>query len=177
MDVDPHNSYQFRRLHEGDLEGLADLYARCFPEPMPLTTLRNKFATPMRQKFVAYVATTEAGSIVASYGVYPVAMRIAGREVVGAQSGDTMTHPEHTKRGLFVRLAKLTYELAAEEGVALVFGFPNENSYPGFVKRLGWSFQDYMISLRFEPRSSGGPRNRTLQPARGSTGCAVGASP
>jgi hypothetical protein len=42
-------------------------------------------------------------------------------------------------------LALKTYNYCQENGFHLVFGFPNENSFPGFVKRLGWSHFDDMI--------------------------------
>ena len=40
-------------------------------------------------------------------------------------------------------LARMTYFEAFEQGIELIFGFPNKNSYPGFVK-LGWTFRENM---------------------------------
>jgi hypothetical protein len=72
-----------------------------------------------------------------------------------AQSGDTMTHSAHTGKGLFTQLAQKTYDYCKENGFHLVFGFPNENSFPGFIKRLGWSHFDnmtpYLIRVRCIP--------------------------
>jgi len=50
---------------------------------------------------------------------------------------NTATHPEHQKKGLFSKTAKMTYELAAKKGYFAVYGFPNNNSLPGF-KKLGF---------------------------------------
>jgi hypothetical protein len=50
-----------------------------------------------------------------------------------------MTHPHHRKKGLFQKLAQMTYTLAAQQGIKFVFGFPNQDSYPGFIK-LNWQF-------------------------------------
>jgi hypothetical protein len=51
----------------------------------------------------------------------------------------------------------MTYELAKQSGVEFIFGFPNDNSYPGFVKKLDWvhyaNIQNYKIktgALPFE---------------------------
>lgn len=73
-------------------------------------------------------------------------MEYKGKQCLAAQSGDTMTHPAHGGKGLFTTLAKMTYELAKQEGIQFIFGFPNENSYPGFVKRLNWTHKENMIN-------------------------------
>src|SRR5690606_25399305 len=54
------------------------------------------------------------------------------------QSGDTMTHKKHQGKGLFTQLARMTFELAAHKGAEFVYGWPNKNSYPGFINKLKW---------------------------------------
>ncbi len=111
--------------------------------------LAAKFAThAFGAEFVGYLAyppsadgTIAPGTVPAAYyGVFPVAVRFGDHVVLAAQSGDTMTHPDHRGKGLFIDLAKRTYATAREEGVQFVFGFPNENSYPGFSRKLEWKF-------------------------------------
>ena len=52
---------------------------------------------------------------------------------------------------MFVYLANKTYKLAKEEGVKFLYGLPNSNSYPGFINKLDWTYQDdiyiYSISI------------------------------
>src|SRR6185295_4439504 len=78
----------------------------------------------------------------AFYGVFPVLVLISGKEVLAAQSGDTMTHRDHQKKGLFIKLAQRTFETCREKGIELVFGLPNSNSYHGFTKKLNWQHKD-----------------------------------
>jgi hypothetical protein len=66
-----------------------------------------------------------------------------------SQSVDTFTSEDFRNQGIFVELANITYEEAKNSNVLGVFGFPNSNSYPGFVKKLG--FQD-PFSLQFYSR-------------------------
>ncbi|HEY0611386.1 MAG TPA: GNAT family N-acetyltransferase, partial [Chitinophaga sp.] len=61
----------------------------------------------------------------------------AGRSILAAQSADTMTHPGHRYKGMFAELSRLTFALCREAGLRLVFGFPNQHSYPGAI-RMGW---------------------------------------
>jgi hypothetical protein len=69
------------------------------------------------------------------------------------QSGDTMTHKNHVGKGLFIHLAKLTYKLAKLEGASMVFGFPNDNSYPGFVKKLDWTHRENIHNYKIKVRT------------------------
>lgn len=91
----------------------------------------------------AYVALAHTGAdpletAVAAYSAFPVPFRAGGREGSAIQSFDTLTLPSHRGRGLFVRLASMAYDLAAESGELAVFGFPNDQSVHGFSSRLCW---------------------------------------
>lgn len=74
----------------------------------------------------------------AFYTVWPVKLKLGNEIILGAQSMDTMTHPDYRGRGLFVKLAMACYEVCAARGYEALYGFPNSNSYPGFLRRLNW---------------------------------------
>lgn len=74
----------------------------------------------------------------ALYTVWPIMLNLGGQPVLGAQSMDTMTHPDHQGKGLFVRTALACYDIAAARGIKAMYGLPNPHSYPGFVRRLNW---------------------------------------
>ncbi len=84
----------------------------------------------------------EAAHAAAIYSVMPVTFRISGREVLGAQSLDTLTDVEFRGKGLFVKMAQSVFARCEQDGVACVYGFPNASSAPGFFKRLGWARLD-----------------------------------
>jgi hypothetical protein len=87
--------------------------------------------------FIAYHKSTK--EVAAFYGVYPCKLISNGIEVLCAQSGDTLTHPNHRRKGLFEQLFALTKRKCEEKGIKFLFGFPNLNSAPGF-KKFGWDF-------------------------------------
>jgi GNAT superfamily N-acetyltransferase len=99
----------------------------------PVGTLLVDFAVDARP---------EGETIAAIYAVVPFAARVDSRECVAAQSLDTLTDARYRGRGLFVTLAKATYARLAKDGVAFVYGFPNENSVHGFFERLEWRSLD-----------------------------------
>lgn len=89
-------------------------------------------------------------AVVAQYAVTPTYVNQAGVRTLACQSGDTAVHPDYQGYGLFVKTAAENYQTLASAGFTLVYGFPNLNSFPGFVRRLSWDrvFQLYEYSLR-----------------------------
>jgi hypothetical protein len=95
---------------------------------------------------IGYLAF-ENNNVAAYYGVFPIRLTYKGTNYLAAQSGDTLTHPNYQKKGLFIHLAQLTYQLAEKEGIQFVFGFPNKNSFPGFQKKLNWEFDHKILEF------------------------------
>lgn len=139
---------RIERFTPAHLEALAQLHAAVYGQAPDRERLRRKYDTRSLGNEVIGHLAFDGDRPVAYYGVLPVTLVDGGRELLTAQSGDTMTDPEYQGRGLFSRLGAATYDLARAEGIAFVFGFPNANSYPGFVKRLGWSHRRTMRSYR-----------------------------
>src|SRR5262245_58563248 len=84
------------------------------------------------------VVAVEDSRFAGSYTVSPTVLEIGGERVRGAQSLDTMTHPDFRGRGLFTKLALACFERLAADGYEVLYGFPNPMSFPGFVRRLNW---------------------------------------
>jgi GNAT superfamily N-acetyltransferase len=148
--------YSIERVTKNRLVDVQFLYKAAFNKDVDIPFLTNKFSTEVfGSSYVGYIAYAENGEPAAFYGVFPCMVEFGNETYLSAQSGDTMTHPTHQGKGLFTALALKTYELCREEGIHLVFGFPNQNSYPGFVKKLGWShfddLQAYEIRVRCLP--------------------------
>src|SRR5882672_5776758 len=93
---------------------------------------------------LGFIAYTPESTPAAYYGVIPCFISLEGRLLLAAQSADTMTHPLHRRKGLFVLLAKQCYQLCRDEGVQLLFGFPNQHSYSTFINSLNWESPDHM---------------------------------
>ena len=80
----------------------------------------------------------EGDVLVGHYAVIPYDLTYQGQLIKGSLSMTTMVHPEHHKKGIFVKLAQQVYCVAKELEYDLVFGFPNKNSAPGFERKLDW---------------------------------------
>jgi hypothetical protein len=133
------SEYRFERLSDANLKDLLFLYKHAFNENESLDFLKKKYNTSFfGLKNLGFIAYSSSNEPAAYYGAFPVKAQFDGKEILLAQSGDTMTHLDHRGKGLFITLAKMTYDLAKQSGVEFIFGFPNDNSYPGFVKKLDW---------------------------------------
>lgn len=140
--------YHFERLNKNLLNNLVVLYYEVFKIKTTISFLEKKYNTAYTgTSFIGYLALDSENNPVAYYGVFPMIVEIDTNKFICAQSGDTMTHPKHQGKGLFITLAKLTYELASLEGVKFVFGFPNNNSFPGFSKKLNWTFNEKISKI------------------------------
>lgn len=82
------------------------------------------------------IAVARHGSEVVGVNAFmPAEFALAGRRLVGYQSMDTIVSPAARGQGVFGRLINCFYE---RSGAALLYGFPNESSAPGFFGKLGW---------------------------------------
>jgi len=139
------DEYSFNRLDEETYHCLQELYLKSFGLKETISFIRNKYDTAYTGvKNIGYTAFDQKGTPSAYYGVFPMILTAEGEDILVAQSGDTMTAPDHRGKGLFIKLAQRAYQLAWELDVKVVFGFPNENSFPGFKKKLNWEFHDFM---------------------------------
>ncbi|UVW30445.1 GNAT family N-acetyltransferase [Massilia sp. H6] len=115
------------------------LFAACFPDS-------GKF-TPAYLDWL-YVANPDGAALgfdawdgerlAAHYVCVPARAWVEGREVLVLLSLNTATHPDYQGKGLFTKLAAMTYEAGAQAGFDGVYGVANANSTPGFVRKLGF---------------------------------------
>ena len=147
-------TYQIKRFDISQIPQLRMLFEAVYNKnSLDLEGLDDRFQTAQfGSDCIGYVAySTEENlniPIPASYyGVFPIIATNSGKKIMCAQSGDTMTHPDHRNRGLFTKLAKKTYETASKEGIEFIFGFPSPQSYPGFKHKLSWEFPYNMVKF------------------------------
>ena len=131
--------YTIVRLTKETLPDVAFLHKEVYGSAAAPSYFEKKYNTAFTGvEYVGYVAYNNEQVPVAYYGVIPCYIQYKDKVVLAAQSADTMTHPKHRYKGMFVELSNLTFDLCKSLGILLVFGFPNQNSYHGAVNKLGW---------------------------------------
>ena len=68
---------------------------------------------------------------------FPTIMTGPDGDFLASQSGDTMTHPNHRRKGLFRSLFSETKQLATKNDIKFIYGLPNSQSHHGLI-RFGW---------------------------------------
>ena len=132
------SDFQIREAKVGDLNLIRNLYLDVWGYNRPIEYDKWRFFDST-YKLSPIAVAQDGNRLAGAYSLWPVNLKIMGKRVLGAQSMDTMSHPNYRGQGIFTLLAKECYLIAKERGVKVLYGFPNQNSYPGFVKKLGWT--------------------------------------
>ena len=116
------------------------LFRACFPVASTLDTayLEWLYTRNPAGSGVGFDAW-EGDALAAHYACIPAQAVVNGRECRVLLSLNTATHPDFQGKGLFTRLAELTYGNAGERGFDAVYGIANANSTPGFLRKLGFT--------------------------------------
>ena len=145
--------YKIQELTENDYDKIRFLYRNCFNITLTKKEFYRKYYNDHKFRTIGYFAIDSNGKTGGFYGVFKDNLTYQNKSYMVAQSGDTMTHPAHQKKGLFLMLAKATYNKCIEDGIALIFGFPNKQSYHGFSTKLDWTFNGNMRRWTFTVNS------------------------
>ncbi|WP_431476281.1 GNAT family N-acetyltransferase [Massilia eburnea] len=115
------------------------LFAACFPGA---DKYNNAYLTWLYQDnpdgHVIGFDAWDGDVLAAHYVTIPAMANIGGEVVRVALSLNTATHPNYQGKGLFTKLAEMTYEAARDMGIDAVYGVANANSTPGFIRKLGF---------------------------------------
>ncbi len=104
-----------------------------------MESLRWQYAENPDGQAIGFNALDDRGDLAAHFVTVPMRARLLGEEVRGLLSLNTATHPAHAGKGLFTTLANETYAHAKSLGYRFVIGVANQNSTPGFLRKLGFS--------------------------------------
>lgn len=81
----------------------------------------------------------DGDTIVGMKSMTPKKIMILGEVVVGAETGDTFTHPDYQRQGIFTKLFEVAGEIGIDRRMSFIYGAPNRNSLPGYVGKLDYS--------------------------------------
>lgn len=118
--------------------------------------LINKYTYSISNKqenYIGFFAYFSDGDPAAFIGGIPSKIQINNRIINAVQLADLIINIKFRGKGLFIKTVSAFFEyLKNETNIELVYGFPNENSSPGFFNKLGWH-KNYSFQL-FEYRSN-----------------------
>jgi GNAT superfamily N-acetyltransferase len=127
---------------ESDVDELAAL---CQAQPGKAAAITPEYirwqhsANPAGLAQVGLAKENGSGRIIGVLWLLPIYLQLSGQEVLGSQSMYALVHPDYRQQGVFSTLVDFCNEAGQQRGYNFAFGFPNPNSYPVFVRNLGWS--------------------------------------
>jgi len=93
---------------------------------------------PAGKPFLFTSRELSTNELAGQYLVIPVKFTVNGHIHIGTLSLNTLTKPKFQGKGLFTKMALATYTDCTVHNINFTVGFPNPQSYPGFVKKLGF---------------------------------------
>ncbi|HJP63339.1 MAG TPA: GNAT family N-acetyltransferase [Mucilaginibacter sp.] len=148
--------YTIERLGKSNLPDLDLLHQAIYRKNHAPDYYEKKYDTAYTGvQYIGYIAYDQNHMPIAFYGVTPCFIRYDNELHLAAQSADAMTHPRYQFKSLFVQLANMTFDLCRDEGIVLVFGFPNQSSLHAFLVKLKFHMTEmmdcYIIPVAFVP--------------------------
>jgi len=77
-------------------------------------------------------------ALVGLAAVTPKTVMIKGQRVLAGEIGDTFTDKQYRRLGIFGSLVNMAKEECQEKGIEFIYGTPNDNSLPGYEKKLNF---------------------------------------
>lgn len=93
---------------------------------------------PTGEPFLFVSREVKTNELAGQYLVLPTKFNVLNNTEKGSLSLNTLTSPKFQGRGLFTKMAEATFNDCANQDANFTIGFPNPQSYPGFVKRLNF---------------------------------------
>jgi len=91
---------------------------------------------PTGKPFLFVSRETKENELAGQYLVLPIKFIVQSKTIIGTLSLNTLTSPKFQGKGLFTKMAKETYKDCTINNALFTIGFPNPQSYPGFVRKL-----------------------------------------
>ncbi|MBN1163170.1 MAG: GNAT family N-acetyltransferase [Candidatus Krumholzibacteriota bacterium] len=146
MEPDKNRTWEKRPFKDSDREKLKALYENVQSRPFNPQHWSWQFREASAAEGYIWMADHQ-GTLAGQYATIPVRIQVRDKKIKGALSLDTMTRGDFRKQGIFVALARAVYQQLRSNGVRLVYGFPNDNSYPGFIKHLDFRVLEKLPAL------------------------------
>lgn len=141
--------YRLERLTKASCIHLTQLYQQVHGKAVDADYFFRKYNTAFTGlSFMGFLVYDSTDRPIAFNGLLPTFIEYNGERILAAQNTDIMTDPAHRLKGMFVYLSRCLFELAKDNNIPLLFGFPNQQSYHGTVNRLHWKMTEHLSMFR-----------------------------
>lgn len=125
----------FKPVQKSSVDCLVKLFEICFDDGKLTKKYLNWLYYENPNGHVIGYNAYHGDDLIAHYGLVPGSF---DKDHQFLLSANTATHPDFMGRGLFTKLAKMTYDQASLEGYEEIIGVANKNSISVFTKKLNF---------------------------------------
>jgi len=149
------NQYKILRYSSIYNKKLKLLYTASYGRKRSLKYFRYRLNENPFGKAIAYVMKYN-DILVGFYAITPIKLNIDQKSILGGYSFLSMTHPDHSKKGIFQKLAKKTFQEAKKQKYNFILGFANKTSFHIFTKKLSFKqiFPLNHLEIKIDPNPS-----------------------
>ena len=123
----------------GDERDVLELFNREFHQDRSMAHWKWKFLeNPYGGPFHVLARRRSDGKLCGNHIVMPFPLNQDGRKLIGCHSLDLVVDRDYRGQGIFEKTGGACMDRCRDAGVSAVVAFPNQSSYPGFVRTLGW---------------------------------------
>ena len=95
-------------------------------------------ANPAGETLSTFARDRQGGGLVGQFGVVPLRFSVDGEDCTAGLALNVVTDAALRGRGIFAGLGRAANERMAAAGITFAFALPNANSFPGFLRHLGY---------------------------------------
>ena len=129
----PMSEFVITEYQDSDRDACLDLLAATFPGGSNQATFSWRFDRHRELEPMLLCAKDE-NKIVSFTSWIPWKFTVGSTTFIGYQSGESATHPNYRRMGLWAQLLSRGYVIAEQRGVDFLFGYPSEMSYSTFIR-------------------------------------------
>jgi GNAT superfamily N-acetyltransferase len=120
-------------LSESEQRGILTLFNTVFEKDRTMEHFRNQFFNTVLG-YSYHAVLYDGGGIAGCYSFTPSYYRVEGKRYLCALGLDLMIGKEYRGRGFLKTMFSACIEYMRNDGVTCIITFPNDVSYPGFIK-------------------------------------------
>lgn len=137
MHIGTDMNWHIRRLSKEHIKDIEKLYHSAeHVDQHPKDHFLQKFATGYTGiEYAGFIAYTPEDEPVACLCLVPCFIEYEGKRILAAQLTDAFTNINYRSNGLFSLLEDHIHSFARENGIQILFGFPNDSSFTLLIKK------------------------------------------
>lgn len=152
IDSQPKTQTTIRLLAKRDREDMIRLYENTFGYLMGgIESERHwdwEYENGPEGPALVFVCEAD-GKVVGAHGNLPLRFKVGELVLIASSSFDSMVDSDYRGLGVFTGVVRAFQDAAYERGICLSYNFPNENSFPIHINRLGrTSIEEYIVLRR-----------------------------